>query len=177
MTTTCNATFLDKYRRFLDLVGECIPSVQVKELELHPDLSPPLMPPPLSWWINSFEWYVAVPLIVGGNYGPFYRIDGEHFWPQIGDPQVSNSEAKCFYGLEKPRDRVHAEKLYGLKPETSRSHIHAFMLEPTHSGGFLFIGPVKDRDGFQAGPNSTVVDLIRAEIVRNRVKRFELKSV
>ena len=37
---------------------------------------------------------------------------------------------------------------------------------------WIFLGPVKDGDGFQVNPNSVVVELIKGKIVEGEIKRY-----
>ena len=112
--------FIDRFKEFIDLLRaeKIIPEVQIEELERNPVFNPGLSTEPQDWWKESFDWYVAVPAIANGLYGPFYRIDGEHFWPQIGIPDQRYSEKMCFPGLKKPMNQEEAQKLYNLKSET-----------------------------------------------------------
>lgn len=172
-------------QRFEELIGilkrgsiSIIPVVQIDELEHNPIFNPTLSIEPQDWWIESFDWYVAVEIISGGRYGPFYRIDGEHFWPQIGKPSNRFSEKKCFFGLEKPINDKDAKKKYKLQKDTQMEYTYEFTIEcsnlsPSESA-FIFIGPVKDGTGYQMNPNTITANIIKSMIINGNVHKEKL---
>ncbi len=156
-----------------------IPRIQLRKMQEAGIMSPPLNPPPQEWWVKSFECYFILDLLPCHKYGPFYRIGDSkgdpNFWPQIGIPSDEFSESKCFYGLEKPRDVTEAKRLYAPK-ETELDYIYEFKIKVPRYVFFhnplLFIGPVKDGEGFQVNPNAITAKLIQLEILSRNVNRY-----
>ena len=112
--------FSEKYNQFISQLKDIIPETQLEGLENNPKINPTIIPTPRDWFIDSFDWYVGLKLIRGAKYGPFYRIDGNYFWPTIGNYYDIYSESKCFFGLEKPETQKDAERLYKLHPTTPK---------------------------------------------------------
>lgn len=178
--------FASQYSRFLDLCRGSdisgtprVPMPQVEgELTRTPRLNPPLIPPAHDWFYQSFDWYVGLRLVAGARYGPFYKVDGEHFWPTIGTPTELYSETDCFFGLERPASPQEAEQLYQIKGETPRTRVYEFVIDvgasPVRLDAFIWVGLVKGGTGYQANPNSVTVEIIRSSIVRGEVKSYRL---
>jgi len=163
------ANFADRFAELVKILrnGKLIPEIQIRELELNPVFNPELTIEPTGWWKYSFEWYVAIPLIDQGEYGPFYRVDGDHFWPHIGVPGDESSEKKCFFGLEKPKDQEDAKTKYNLRQDTPRDFVYTIKrFKPVHFQEMIFIGPVRGGSGYQMNPNARVVDRIRSALIR-----------
>ena len=171
--------FVDRFSKLIKLLEKgkgnpIIPKPQITELEYHPTFNPTLNITPRDWWINSFEWFVAIEIVQDGSYGPFYRIGEEHFYPQIGNASEPYSERHCFYGLEKPRDKKHAKELYNIQDDTPMDYCHEFKIEGSKPA-YIFVGPVKGGTGFQANPNSVTVEIIKSLIVTGKVKKEKLE--
>lgn len=155
-----------------------IPFIQLEDLKKGIFINPELSPPPHEWLIKSFEWYFVLELLPEFTYGPFYRIDGNVFWPQIGIPNDIQSEKKCFYCLEKPKNIADAKRLYDLKDSNDMSYVYEFRVKISRDNFFydplMFIGPVKNGEGFQANPNSTTVKIIIFTIMDREVVRYRI---
>ncbi len=168
--------FSEKYNQFIALLKGNIPDIQLEGLENNPNINQTIIPTPRDWFIDSFDWYVGLKLIRGEVYGPFYRIDGDCFWPTIGNNYDIYSESKCFFGLEKPKTYKDAERLYKLQPDTSKDFVYEVRVEmpkwPVIDDAHLFIGAVKGGEGFQVNPNGKVVEMLRKDIENNMLKRF-----
>ncbi len=97
---------MQRFEELIDILkrDSIIPKVQVDALEHRPVFDPILSIEPRIWWKDSFDWYVAIEIISGERYGPFYRTDGKDFLLQIGEQSDEFSEKKCFFGLEKPKN-------------------------------------------------------------------------
>lgn len=161
-----------------------IPRIQIRQMKEAGIISPPLDPHPQKWWQKSFEFYFVLDLLPCHEYGPFYRIGDRqgdpNFWPQIGIPSDEFSERKCFYGLTKPRNVNEAQKLYAPK-ESKMDYIYEFTINVPryvfyHNNPLLFIGPVKDAEGFQVNPNAITAKLIQLEIIAGNVKIYEREN-
>jgi len=168
--------FVELYQDFLKKCKGKIPEVQIlHELEMVPRINAPITPPPRDWFVASFDWYVGLKLVCGAIYGPFYRVDGSSFWPQIGKSYDEYSEKKCFFGLERPKDVADATRLYNMKRDTDTKYIYEIFIEMPKwplIEAWIFLGPVKDGNGFQVNPNSVVVELIKGKIVKGEIKRY-----
>ena len=168
--------FVEKYNQFIKHLKGKIPDVQLLGLEENPRINPRIDPNPRDWFIDSFDWYVGLKLLKGEKYGPFYRVDGDYFWPTIGNLVDEYSESKCFYGLEKPTSTSDVQRLYNLKQETSKKFVYEIMIEmpnwPIIDDAYLFLGAVKNGEGFQINPNGRVVELLRKDIENNKLKRY-----
>ncbi len=181
--------FTDTYDDFIKICkGEksetklpIIPAIQIWELEYLPKINPKLESPPREWFLDAFDWMVAVQLIGGGTYGPFYRVDGDYFWPQIGNIYEEYSERKCFFGLERPINIDDVLKKYNIREETKRSHIYEISINldmsPIIHNANIFLGKVKGGEGYQMNPNRIVVEIIKTNIIRKNVKKYALKGV
>lgn len=169
-----------KQKKFIERFGDLIstlknedspliPKVQIEELEYYPIFNPELTVSPRDWWKHSFDWFVVIPVIPGGEYGPFYRIGGPHFWPTIGNSNEVYSENQCFYGLKKPKNKQEAKDLYKLQNENELSHTHKIILPAglaenvtlNFDHACFFIGPTYQGKGFQVNPNMRIVDIVR----------------
>jgi hypothetical protein len=127
----------------------------------------------LYWWRKSFDWYIVIEIIPGFSYGPFYRIDGDLFWPKIGIPGQDYSENKCFFQLKKPNGLEDAKEMYAPKAEwndDSRLYKFSFELTQFSIGACMFLGPVAGGTGYQMNPNSSLVEIIRTEIIKGKVE-------
>lgn len=168
--------FTEKYNKFISLLKGNIPDIQLEGLENNPRINPTIDPTPRDWFIDSFDWHVGLKLLRGKKYGPFYRIDGDYFWPTIGNCYDIYSESKCFFGIEKPEKHKDAEDLYNLQSDTARDFVYEIFIEmpewPIIDDAYLFIGAVKGRKGFQVNPNGRVVAMLRKDIKNNKLKRF-----
>ncbi|RZB33604.1 MAG: hypothetical protein SRB2_03870 [Desulfobacteraceae bacterium Eth-SRB2] len=168
--------FVETYTQFIKHLKGKIPDIQLKGLQEKPRINPKIDPNPRDWFIDSFEWYVGVKLLRGRKYGPFYRIDGDYFWPTIGNLVDEYSESKCFFGLEKPTTYQDAERLYKLQLSTLTSFVYDINVEmpewPIIDDAYLFIGAVKGGEGFQVNPNGRVVQMLRTDIENNKLKRY-----
>ncbi len=111
--------FSARYDKFIELCRGKIPEIQVQGLNECPKINPIITPTPRDWFVDSFDWYVALKLIRGKVYGPFYRIDGDFFWPTIGNMYDVYSETKCFFGLEKPEKLDDGRLLFNIREDTS----------------------------------------------------------
>jgi hypothetical protein len=172
--------YIERYKDFLDKCKGKIPEIQfVQELELNPKIDLPISPPPRKWFVESFDWIIGMRLLCGGDYGPFYRIDGDIFWPMIGNQSDEYSENKCFFGLEKPKDTAHAERLYKFQSTTETKYIYEISIQMPDfpiMDAWVFIGPVKDAEGFQLNPNSIVAEIIKGDILKSKVKRYSVRK-
>ncbi|MBI5181013.1 MAG: hypothetical protein HZA05_06385 [Nitrospirae bacterium] len=121
--------FTERYEKFINLCRNKIPEIQVRGLEKNPKINPTITPTPRDWFIDSFDWYVGLKLIRGETYGPFYRVDGEYFWPTIGNLYDIYSETKCFFGLEAPKNISEVELLYNIMKSTKRDYIYEVIIE------------------------------------------------
>jgi hypothetical protein len=171
-------TYIERYQDFLEKCEGKIPAIQyIQELKKNPKIDLPISPPPRKWFVESFDWIIGMRLLCGGKYGPFYRADGDIFYPMIGNNSDEYSECKCFFGLEKPKNVDHAKKLYNLQPETQIKYVYEISIEMPDSpvmDAWIFIGPVKNGEGFQLNPNSIVVELIKGEILKSNVSRYSV---
>ena len=169
-------TFIEQYKKFLNLCCEKIPKIQLDGLRDNPSINPTIIPTPRDWFIDSFDWYVGLKLIRGKIYGPFYRVDGDFFWPTIGNYYDVYSEEKCFFGLEAPKNNKDAERLYKMRPSTTKKYVYEILIEmpkwPVLDDAYIFLGAVKDAEGFQVNPNGKLVELMRGKIERKEIKRF-----
>lgn len=172
--------FSEKFDDFINRLDRIIPKAQLGKIESNPIINPTIIPTPRDWFIDSFDWYIGLKLIRGGKYGPFYRIDGDYFWPTIGNYYDIYSESKCFFGIEKPEKHQDAERLYKLQPTTPKDFIYEILIEmpewPIIDDAYLFIGAVKGGEGFQVNPNGKVVEMLRVNIENNKLKRFSSSS-
>jgi len=168
--------FIDRYKEFIKKCKGIIPKIQLKGLEESPAINPTITPTPRDWFIETFDWYVGLKLIRGETYGPFYRVDGDFFWPTIGNYYDIYSEEKCFFGLEAPKDNNDVERLYKIQPATDKKYVYEILVKmprwPVIDDAYIFIGAVKNGDGFQVNPNGRVVELIRKKILNNEINRF-----
>jgi len=168
--------FIDRYQELVTKCSSKIPNVQIlHELEMCPRINAPITPTPREWFVASFDWYVGLKLICGASYGPFYRVDGNTFWPQIGNNHDVYSEKKCFFGLERPKDVEEAKRLYNMKEDTDTKYVYEIFIDMPKwplIEAWIFLGPVKDGDGFQVNPNSVVVKLIKGKIFKKEIKRY-----
>lgn len=172
--------FIQQYQEFIEKCAGKIPEIQIlNELEMNPQINKPIKPRPRQWFIDSFDWLIGLKLVYGISYGPFYRVDGDAFWPEIGNESDEYSEKKCFYGLEKPRDVKHARSLYDLQ-STDMAYIYEIKFEMPEcllvNGAWIFLGPVKKGKGFQVNPNGIVVELIKNKILKGEIKRYPKKA-
>ena len=167
--------FVEQYQDFLKKCAGKIPEIQIlHELEINPLLNKPITPTPTKWFIDSFDWIIGLKLVCGASYGPFYRVDGDTFWPVIGNESDEYSEKKCFFGLEKPRDVDHAKSLYDLQ-STDMSYVYEINFEMPDwplIDAWIFLGAVKKGNGFQVNPNRVVVELIKGKILKGEIKRY-----
>ena len=170
--------FTDRFAGLIELLkrGPLIPEFQITELELNPIFNPQLNIEPQDWWKESFDWFVAIPIVQNGKYGPFYRCGDEHFWPIIGSPSIVDSEKECFFGLEKPKNKDHAKRLYNPMNNTLLGWVHKFTIETGYQGAMLFIGPVRRGEGYQVNPNSVTVAVVRTLIVQKKVVTQKLNK-
>jgi hypothetical protein len=168
--------YIQRYQEFLNKCEGKIPEVQfIHELELNPKIDLPISPRPRKWFLEAFDWIIGIRLLCGGNYGPFYRIDGDNFWPMIGNQSDEYSESNCFFGLERPKDVSHAKQLYNFQPKTEQKFVYEVSIEMPDfpvMDAWVFIGPVKNGEGFQLNPNSIVAELIKKKILKSEVKRY-----
>jgi hypothetical protein len=170
--------FTERYDTFINLCCGKIPDIQLHGLEENPKMNPTIIPEPRDWFLDSFDWYVGLKLLRGKIYGPFYRVEGDYFWPTIGNLYDVYSESQCFFGMERPTGIAHAQSLYNLRPDTPKDFVYEIILEmpqwPIIDDSYIFLGAVKNAVGFQVNPNGRVVKLLRDNIKKNRVKRFAL---
>lgn len=163
---------------FLDM-ERIIPAIQLWRIRERVTISPELRPRPRDWWVRSFDWYFVLDLVPDWEYGPFYYGGGDQFWPQIGNTSDESSESNCFYGLNKPRTVTEFNSLYNPRV-TNPEYIYQFTIKVSKEtyihNPLLFIGPVKDGEGFQVNPNSITAKLIQLEILAGNVWRYELLS-
>lgn len=148
--------------------GNILPWVQVTELSRNPRINPTLYPdPPQPWWLNCFDWFVEVPLIPGGDYGPFYRVnEGSHFWPTIGNPAEMYSEKECFFGLKIAQTVSDFRALYNPIAVPRDPYLFKIRLDQvTGIDGRIFLGSVAGGTGFQMNPNGIAVNFIRSFLV------------
>lgn len=138
-------------------------------------VNPCLEPPPQQWWVDSFEYYHAFPLVGEKTYGPFYRTGDEEFNPEIGIPEDPGSEKQCFFGLTRPTSADEARKLYHLPEENPCSHVHEFYVHiPCGiTDALLFIGPVRGGQTLQVGINRRVQELIKSEVKDMKVHEIK----
>lgn len=162
---------------FLDNLG--FPKPQCEHIKHFPNFNPALFPTPQDWWKTSYDWFIAIDLIPGVKYGPFYILQGDWFWPQIGTSEIIDSEKKCFFGLEKPESVEDAKKKYNLSENpiiNPMTHLYELIFEinPSFSCCLpqVFVGPVKGGTGFQMNPNSVACTVIRIAIIQKKVKRM-----
>jgi hypothetical protein len=166
--------FKDRFTKLMGLIEVIgLPKPQLEHIKHHPNFNPPLFPQPQDWWKKSFDWFIAVELMPGVEYGPFYILHGDWFWPQIGTPEVIDSEKNCFFGLEKPDNVDDAKTRYNLSgPNLINPMTYLYEFNFNIDTGFscciplVFIGPVKDGSGFQMNPNSLACSAIRIAIVQ-----------
>ncbi len=154
----------------------CIPAFQLKNLKNGVLRDPRLTITPQEWFVNSYEWFFALEILPGLEYGPFYRVDGDEFWPEIGNPDDIYSERKCFYGFRKPENIKRAKELLALKDENTMKYVYEFKIKASREEFFnnplMFIGPVRNAAGFQANPNRTTAKIIQLEIMNQGVVRY-----
>ena len=164
--------------RLLKEIG--CPKPQLEFIKHDPVFNPLLAPKPQDWWKASFDWFIAIELIPGNRYGPFYVMHGEWFWPQIGEPEILYSEKKCFLGLEKVKTKDEAKKKYNLHSSNPMNYLykidfsideHLLCCTP-----WIFVGPVKDGTGFQMNPNRITCVAIRKAIAKGDVWRAKVKN-
>ena len=177
-----NKAFSQRYAKFIDICKgvysdkELIPYEQIFELEYNPRINPNLQPPPREWLIESFDWFVALRLIPGNNYGPFCRVDGNYFWPEIGNIYGLYTEKKCFYGLKMPINADDVERLYKPKKETLSDFVYGFTIKmpiwPIEDNAYIFIGEDKEGEGYIMNPNSKVATIIRNMITKKKVIQY-----
>ena len=169
--------FTTRYNKCVQICRDLVPKEHISKLEYDPLINPPLKPLPRDWFVNSYTWYVGLKLIQGKRYGPFYRVDGDSFWPRIGNMENVYSQEKCFLGLERPIDVKDVERLYNIIPTTSTEYVYKIFIEipdwPAIEDAYLFLGPVKGAEGFQVSPNRRVVDIIRQRILMGGVERYK----
>jgi hypothetical protein len=174
---------LKHIKRYQEFISQCkskFPHIQLLyEIETNPKFNPQICPQPRQWFLNSFEWYIALKLVPGASYGPFYRIDGEHFWPQIGNNEDEYSERKCFFGMKQPKNDKDVASMYNIQQTTNSDYVYELIIEmpkcPPYDA-YIFLGPVAGGTGFQVNPNSVVVDLIRCSVTAGLLKRFKKES-
>jgi len=157
------------------LVGR-IPTSQLDHLKRGVLLNPELTITPQKWFVDSYEWFFPLEILPGGEYGPFYRVDGEEFWPQIGSPDDTYSENKCFFGFRKPDNIEWIKKFLGPKAENTMQYIYEFSItanqEDFFDNALMFLGPIRNALGFQANPNRSAAKIIQLEITNYRVVRY-----
>jgi hypothetical protein len=167
-----------KAAKLFEILKYLIPAIQFEQLQTGVNLNPELTIKPQKWFVDSFEWYFAIDLIPGFNYGPFYQVGGDRFWPQIGIPDDASSEKNCFYGLQKPIDVNEAIILYDLKNTNPMVYVYEFKLNISKENFFqnaqIFIGPVKNGEGFQINPNTITSKIIQLDILANKVCRYRI---
>lgn len=170
--------FIERYEEFIKLCRDKIPEIQVKGLEDNPRIDPTIIPTPRDWFVDSFDWYVSLKLIRGERYGPFYRVDGDYFWPTIGNLYDVYSESKCFFGFTPPKNINDVERLYKIMENTKRDYVYEVIIEmpkwPIIDDAYLFLGAIRNGEGFQVNPNRRVVEILRGNIENNRLKRYSL---
>ena len=178
---------LDKHaRRFHELIcllkgrfnqsKSLIPEPQLYQIEHNPSLNPRLVPKPKKFFFESFDgWFIVLDLIPGGKYGPFYRVDGDHFWPRHSDGNNPRSEAKYFYGLKKPKTQKEAKEMYAPQATTSITHVHELDFdENIIYGAQIYLGPVRGGSGYQFNANIPAANMIRSLIIREKIGKEEL---
>ncbi len=167
--------FIKRYQEFIEKCAGKIPKIQIlHELEMNPQINRPITPTPRKWFIDSFDWVIGLKLVCSASYGPFYRVDGDSFWPVIGNESDVHSEKKCFFGLEKPKDVDDAQNLYDLQ-STDMAYVYEIKFEMPEwpvMEAWIFLGPVKKGKGFQVNPNSVVVELIKGKIFKGEINRY-----
>ena len=160
---TVNFNFIKASELFNKILDGCIPKFQLNQLKNGVLLNPKLSVTPQQWFVDSYEWFFPLEILPGEEYGPFYRVDGEEFWPQIGSPDHIYSENKCFYGFRKPENVNEVKELFGPKSENTMKYIYEFYIKAEKEDFFnnplMFIGPVRNAAGFQANPNRTTAKL------------------
>ncbi len=168
--------FTERYEKFIKLCQGKMPPVQVQGLEKNPKINPTIIPEPRDWFIESFDWIVGLKLLRGETYGPFYRVDGDYFWPTIGNLYDKYSETACFFGMQKPKDIDEVKSLYNIMKSTKTDYIYEIIIEmpkwPIIDDAYIFLGAVKNGGGFQVNPNGRVVELLREKIINNKIDRF-----
>jgi hypothetical protein len=165
--------FTEKFNKLMGLLEKLgFPKPQCEHIKHFPDINPALFPTPLDWWKTSYDWFIAIELIPGAEYGPFYILHGDWFWPQIGTAEIVDSEKKCFFGLQKPESVKDAQEKYNLSINPIINPMtHLYELKFVINASFLcclpqvFIGPVKGGTGFQMNPNSLACSAIRMAII------------
>ncbi|MFH1386770.1 MAG: hypothetical protein ABIH50_03790 [bacterium] len=174
MLTTNQKEFVERFKKLLNLLKN-IPASQLREIELNPQFNPRLDPQPSDIFATCFDWYLALPLIPGGSYGPFYRVDGDHFWPQDSDGANPFSEKKYFFGLEEPKNQKDAQEKYNMRKETPKDYVHEFTVDADAIGDYfgaeIYVGPVKGGTGYQFNANKLTAHIIRGLIVKNKIKK------
>ncbi len=176
--------FAERFTELMTLLENQLrlPKPQCEHIKHYPDFNPPLDPPPQDWWINAFDWYIAVDLIPGVEYGPFYILHGDWFWPQIGNPRIIDSEKKCFFGLERPDNVGDAINKYSPHETTRENmkYLYTFKFKVDNCylccKPLMFLGPVKDGKGFQMNPNAVTCTAIRMAIVQKEVWRYKVDN-
>jgi hypothetical protein len=176
MTITFN--FNKASELFNEILKGCIPVFQLENLKNGVLLNPKLSIAPQQWFVDSFEWFFPLEILPELKYGPFYRVDGDEFWPQVGSPDDIYSENKCFYGFQKPENVEKVKELFGPKSENTMKYVYEFYIkacrEEFYNNAMMFIGPIRNAAGFQANPNRTAAKIIQIEIIKNRgVVRYE----
>lgn len=140
-------------------------------------VNPQLDPAPRPWWINSFQYFQAFPLLESNYYGPFYRVDGETFEPVIGSEEEF-SEKACFYGFVRPKNSHEAKILYKPHCLNPCSHLHEFFISIPKEckDALLFIGPVSGGTSWQVGINSIVCQFIKNLQADGKVTKTPLSA-
>ncbi len=173
---TINFNFNKALELFNEILRGRIPISQLDQLKNGVLLNPELSISPQKWFVESYGWFFPLEILPGVEYGPFYRVNGDEFWPQIGSPDDTYSENKCFYGFRKPPNIRWIKKYLGPKSENTMQYIYQFTIRASREDFFnsplMFIGPIRNALGFQANPNRTTVRIIQMEIMNNRVVRY-----
>ena len=173
--------FIERFNGLIAILENIrIPAPQLREIKSNPRFNPQLKPRPFQLFLECFEWYLFLPLIPGGIYGPFYRIDGDHFWPQDSDGISPFSEIKYFYGLKKPANQKEAMEKYKMMPDTPKDYVHEFAIDSKAIGdtrdAAIFLGPVKGGSGYQFNANKSTANIIRSLIIKGKIATEELKK-
>jgi hypothetical protein len=173
--------FATKYNNLMELLPKIgLPQPQCEHIKRHPIINPNLDPLPQNWWTDSFEWFIAIELIPGVQYGAFYILHDDWFWPQIGDQELIFSEKKCFFGLEIVKNIHEAEKKYKIHRSNFMKYLYEFKFDIDCSIScntpLIFIGPVKDGTGYQMNPNRLSSKAIKIAIAKNEVRRFKVNK-
>jgi len=176
--------FAQGFNKLMDLLEKEIgfPKPQCDHIKHYPDFNPPLEPHPQDWWRDSFDWYIAIDLIPCVEYGPFYILQGDWFWPQIGNPRIIDSEKKCFFGLEKPEHIKDAREKYNPRESTLKEakFLYKFTFNIDNCClccmPLMFIGPVKGGTGFQMNPNRVTCTAIRTAILHRKIQRCKVEG-